>query len=80
MNVFLIILCIFLAITTITAIWITYKTNREFEKIDKEIKDEEKKKNDIITNANNTKAEVRTGDHECDFNNIANKLHEFANK
>lgn len=80
MNVFLIILCIFLAITTITAIWITYKTNREFEKIDKEIKDEEKKKNDIITNANNTKAEVRTGDHERDFNNIANKLHEFANK
>lgn len=80
MNVFLIILCIFLAITTITAIWITYKTNREFEKIDKEIKDEEKKKNDIITNANNTKAEVRTGDHERDFNNIANKLHEFASK
>ena len=35
---------------------------------------------EITTKANETKAGARTGDHERDFNYMANKLRDIANK
>lgn len=45
----------------------------------KEIEEAEQAAN-ITTEANETKAGARTGNHERDFNYMANKLHDIANK
>lgn len=48
------------------------KEKREIEKAEKAA--------DITTEANKTKAGAHTGNHERDFNFMANKLHDIANK
>lgn len=45
----------------------------------KEAAENEKRKADIITEAERDKSEVRTGDHEHDLHTMADKLHEYAN-
>ena len=45
----------------------------------KESAENEKRKADIITEAEKDKSEVRTGDHAHDLRTMANKLHEYAN-
>lgn len=47
---------------------------------DKKEIEEEEKSTEITTEANETKAGARTGNHERDFNYMANKLHDIANK
>lgn len=42
--------------------------------------EEAEKAADITTEANETKAGARTGNHERDFNYMADKLHDIANK
>ena len=51
-------------------------------KVKEEEKDSEKAEQaaEITTKANETKAGARTGDHERDFNYMADKLHNIANK
>ena len=45
----------------------------------KETAENEKRKADIITEAEKDKSEVRTGDHAHDLHTMADKLHEYAN-
>ena len=45
----------------------------------KEAAENEKRKADIITEAERDKSEVRTGDHAHDLHTMADKLHEYAN-
>lgn len=45
----------------------------------KEAAENEKRKTDIITEAERDKSEVRTGDHAHDLHTMADKLHEYAN-
>lgn len=45
----------------------------------KETAENEKRKADIITEAERDKSEVRTGDHAHDLHTMADKLHEYAN-
>jgi flagellar basal body-associated protein FliL len=45
----------------------------------KETAENEKRKADIITEAEKDKSEVRTGDHAHDLRTMADKLHEYAN-
>ena len=44
----------------------------------KETAENEKRKADIITEAERNKSEVRTGDHAHDLHTMADKLHEYA--
>ena len=46
----------------------------------KEAAENEKRKADIITEANKTKADARTGDHSSDVKYMADKLHDYAHK
>lgn len=74
------------AIIVILGAGVTYlnyersKNERKLTAQAKEAAENEKRKAKIITEANNTKADARTGDHEHDFNYMADKLHEFAQK
>ena len=45
----------------------------------KEAAENEKKKADIITEAEKDKGEVRTGNHAHDLHTMADKLHKYAN-
>lgn len=72
----LIAVIIFLIIATIRA----GKEKHRFQKELEEEKERERRAAEIITEANKTKADARTGDHERDFNFMANKLHDYAQK
>lgn len=79
----LIIVCIILAFTLTFLIFFTSKALKDTKELEKEIiKANENAENaaEITTEANKTKADARTGDHEHDFNFMADKLHDFANK
>ena len=70
------------AILGIGAIYINYerkKYKRNLTEQKKEAAENEKRKADIITEAERDKSEVRTGDHAHDLHNMADKLHEYAN-
>lgn len=45
----------------------------------KEVAENEKRKADIITEAERDKSEVRTGNHSRDLHTMADKLHKYAN-
>lgn len=53
-----------------------YATENEL----KEVYEHEQKVAEIITDANKTKADAKTGDHSVDFNYMADKLHDYASK
>lgn len=55
------------------------KYERKLTKQAKEVAENEKRKADIITEAERDKSEVRTGDHAHDLRTMADKLHEYAN-
>ena len=70
------------AILCIGAIYINYerkKYKRKLTEQEKESAENEKRKADIITEAERDKSEVRTGDHARDLHTMADKLHEYAN-
>ena len=80
MQILVYIICGAVVAFAITAFVVACEQSAEFHRKEKEIKAEEEKTNEIIADANNTKADARTGDHERDFNYMADKLHEFAKK
>ena len=55
------------------------KYERKLTEQAKEAAENEKRKADIITEAEKDKSEVRTGDHAHDLHTMADKLHEYAN-
>ena len=70
------------AILGIGAIYINYerkKYKRKLTEQEKEATENEKRKADIITDAERDKSEVRTGNHAHDLHTMADKLHEYAN-
>lgn len=71
---------IIVAIFGIAAFIFACEQSKELRKVEKEIEAEERKKNEIITDAENKKADARTGDHERDLNFMADVLHDYANK
>lgn len=74
------ILCGIVAVFGIAAFAFACEQSRQWRKTEKKIEAEENKINEITTEANNTKADARTGDHERDFNYMADKLHELSKK
>lgn len=71
-----------IAILGIGAIYINYerkKYKRKLTEQEKEAAENEKRKADIITEAERDKSEVRTGNHARDLHTMADKLHEYAN-
>ena len=70
------------AIFGVGATYLNYerrKYERKLTEQAKETAENEKRKADIITEAERDKSEVRTGDHAHDLRTMANKLHEYAN-
>ena len=70
------------AILGVGATYLNYerrKYERKLTEQAKESAENEKRKADIITEAERDKSEVRTGDHAHDLRTMANKLHEYAN-
>ena len=55
------------------------KYERKLTEQKKEAAENEKRKADIITEAERDKSEVRTGNHAHDLRTMADKLHEYAN-
>lgn len=80
MQILVYIICGLVVAFAITAFVVACEQSAEVRRKEKEIKAEEERINEITTEANNTKANARTGDHERDFNYMADKLHEFAKK
>ena len=71
-----------IAIFGIGAIYINYERKKYKRKLieqEKEAVENEKRKADIITEAERDKSEVRTGNHAHDLHTMADKLHEYAN-
>ena len=71
-----------IAIFGVGATYLNYerrKYERKLTEQAKESAENEKRKADIITEAEKDKSEVRTGDHAHDLHTMANKLHEYAN-
>ena len=71
-----------IAIFGIGAIYINYERKKYKRKLieqEKEAAENEKRKADIITEAERDKSEVRTGNHAHDIHTMADKLHEYAN-
>lgn len=68
------------AIVAILGVGATYLNyDRKLTEQAKETAENEKRKADIITEAERDKSEVRTGDHAHDLHTMADKLHEYAN-
>lgn len=70
------------AILGIGATYLNYerrKYERKLTEQAKEAAENEKRKADIITDAEKDKNEVRTGNHARDLHTMADKLHEYAN-
>ena len=80
MQILVYILCGIVAVFGIAAFLFVCEQQRQWRKAEKQIKAEEKKANEIITDAENKKADARTGDHERDINYMADVLHDYANK
>ena len=73
---------VIVAILGVGAIYINYerkKYERKLAEHEKETAENDKRKADIITEAERDKSEVRTGDHAHDLHTMADKLHEYAN-
>lgn len=80
MQVIGVILAAIMGVFGIGAFLYAVKQNKEWRKLENRIYAEEQKINETITEANNTKADARTGDPERDINYMADRLHEFAKK
>lgn len=80
MQILVYIICGAVVAFAITAFVVACEQSAEVRRKEKEIKAEEKKANEIITDAENKKADARTGDHERDLNFMADVLHDYANK
>lgn len=73
---------VIVAILGVGATYLNYERRKYERKLTaqaKETAENEKRKADIITEAEKDKSEVRTGDHAHDLHTMADKLHEYAN-
>ena len=80
MNITITIIAIIMFICVIVSTWVAVRIMREYKRQEKENAQREARTNEAITEANKTKADARTGNHERDFNFMADKLHHLANK
>lgn len=80
MQILCVILAVLMAVFGIAAFIYAYKVRKEWRETEKLIAAEEKKVNETITEANQTKADARSGDHNRDINYMADRLHQFSKK
>ena len=74
------VLCVIIGLFGIAAFLFACEQQREWRKAEKQIEAEEKKVNETLTEASNTKSEARTGDHKRDIDFMADVLHDYATK
>lgn len=82
-TIILFIVCVFMGILAICAFIMAQAEKKERLKIKKqldEVYEHEEHAAEIISNANKTKADARTGDHSADIKYMADKLHDYAKK
>ena len=82
-TIILIFVCVLMGILAICAFIMAQAEKKERLKIQKqldEVYEHEEHAAEIITEANKTKADARTGDHSADIKYMADKLHNYANK
>ena len=82
-TIILIFVCVLMGILAVCAFIMAQAEKKERRKIQNElneVKKHEEHAAEIISNANKTKADARTGDHSADIKYMADKLHDYANK
>ena len=82
-TIILFIVCVLMGIFAICAFILAQAEKKERRKIQNElneVKKHEEHAAEIISNANKTKADARTGDHSVDIKYMADKLHDYAQK
>ena len=82
-TIILFIVCVLMGIFAICAFLMAQAEKKERRKIQNElneVKKHEEHAAEIISNANKTKADARTGDHSADIKYMADKLRDYANK
>lgn len=82
-TIILFIVCVLMGIFAICAFIMAQAEKKERRKIQNElneVKKHEEHAAEIISKANKTKADARTGDHSADIKYMADKLHDYAQK
>ena len=82
-TIILFIVCVLMGIFAVCAFIMAQAEKKERRKIQNElneVKKHEEHAAEIISNANKTKADARTGDHSADIKYMADKLRDYANK
>lgn len=82
-TIILFIVCVLMGFFAICAFIKAQAEKKERRKIQNElneVKKHEEHAAEIISNANKTKADARTGDHSADIKYMADKLHDYAQK
>ena len=82
-TIILIFVCVLMGIFAVFAFIMAQAEKKERRKIQNElneVKKHEEHAAEIISNANKTKADARTGDHSVDIKYMADKLRDYANK
>ena len=81
--ILLVIICILSGAFAICAFFMAQGEKKERIKTENKLNEvykHEEHAAEIISNANKTKADARTGDHSADIEYMADKLHDYANK
>ena len=82
-TIILFIVCVLMGFFAVCAFIMAQAEKKERRKIQNElneVKKHEEHAAEIISNANKTKADARTGDHSADIKYMADKLRDYANK
>ena len=82
-TIILIFACVLMGFFAVCAFLMAQAEKKERRKIQNElneVKKHEEHAAEIISNANKTKADARTGDHSADIKYMADKLHDYAQK
>nr|DAR01527.1 MAG TPA: hypothetical protein [Caudoviricetes sp.] len=82
-TIILIFACVLMGFFAVCAFIMAQAEKKERYKIKKqldEVYEHEKDAAEIISNANKTKADARTGKHSTDIKFMADKLHDYAKK
>lgn len=82
-TIILFIVCVLMGIFAVCAFIMAQAEKKERYKIQKqldEVYEHEEHAAEIISNANKTKADARTGKHSTDIKFMADKLHDYAKK
>ena len=82
-TIILITVCVLMGFFAVCAFITAQAEKKERRKIQNElneVKKHEEHAAEIISKANKTKADARTGDHSADIKYMADKLRDYANK